>query len=131
VLIKTSGERDVNLVHRHERLLARLAGLASIEFLDSDADEPISASAILQNMLLLVPMKGLIDPAAEIDRLSRKINKNEADIARLQAKLRNENFVRNAPPEVVALDRGRADELLAQNMRLARQLERVGRLKNA
>ncbi|HEU4591117.1 MAG TPA: valine--tRNA ligase, partial [Steroidobacteraceae bacterium] len=131
VLIKTSGERDVNLVHRHERLLARLAGLASIEFLDTDADEPISASAILQNMLLLVPMKGLIDPAAEIDRLSRKINKNEADIARLQAKLRNENFVRNAPPEVVALDRGRADELLAQNMRLARQLERVGRLKNA
>ena len=44
------------------------------------------------------------------------------------AKLGNENFVRNAPPDVVAADRARVAELEAQNASLAAQLERVRRM---
>jgi valyl-tRNA synthetase len=73
-------------------------------------------------------MAGLIDPAAETERLTRRIAKNAADIAKLKGKLGNESFVRNAPAEVVAADRARAAELEAQNASLDKQLERVRRL---
>ena len=80
--------------------------------------------AMLGELTLLVPMAGLIDPKAEIERLTKRIAKNESDIGKLKAKLGNENFVRNAPPDVVAADRARMAELEAQNASLAAQLER-------
>ena len=96
--------------------------------LDGDAAAPESATALLGELALLVPMAGLIDPKAEEERLSKRIAKNEADKAKINAKLANENFVRNAPAEVVAGDRARVADLTAQNESFARQLERVRRL---
>jgi valyl-tRNA synthetase len=83
---------------------------------------------MVANTTLLVPMAGLIDAAAEIDRLTKVIGKNETDIGKLRAKLANERFVKNAKPEMVEADRTRLSELEAQNTGLARQLERVRRL---
>jgi valyl-tRNA synthetase len=116
------------LVAEHGHYLARLAGLESLAVLEAGQEEPVSASAMVMNTTLLVPMAGLIDPKAEIERLSKVIDKNKSDIAKLEAKLGNENFVKNAKPELVAADRARAAELLAQNLNLVSQLERVRQL---
>ncbi len=89
---------------------------------------PVAASAMVANTTLLVPMAGLIDPVAEADRLSKVIAKNESDLGKLSAKLGNENFVKNAKPELVAADRARVAELTAQNLNLAAQLERIRKL---
>jgi valyl-tRNA synthetase len=77
---------------------------------------------------LLVPLAGLIDVAAEIDRLTKVIAKNESDIGKLRAKLGNESFVKNAKPELVEADRARLAELVAQNESMGKQLERLRRL---
>jgi valyl-tRNA synthetase len=108
--------------------LMRLAGLESVKRLSAGEPTPESATAVVAGLTLYVPMAGLIDPKAEVERVSKRIAKNESDIGKLNAKLGNENFVRNAPPEVVAADRARAAELEAQNASLARQLERVRKL---
>ena len=76
-------------------------------------------------------MAGLIDAAAEIDRLTKVIGKNESDIGKLRGKLGNESFVKNAKPELVEADRARLAELDAQNESLGKQLERVRRLGGA
>ncbi len=128
LLYKSSSDRDVDYLVPLQGYLTRLAGLESIRPLTKDEPAPESAAAMVGELTLLVPMAGLIDPAAEIERLTRRIAKNASDITKLNAKLGNENFVRNAPPEVVAADRARAAELEAQNASLATQLERVRRL---
>ena len=56
-------------------------------------------------------MAGLIDPKAEIERLTKRIAKNESDIGKLRGKLGNESFVKNAKPELVEADRARLAEL--------------------
>jgi valyl-tRNA synthetase len=99
-----------------------------VKLLEVGEPAPEAATAILGDLTLLVPMAGLIDPKAEIERLSKRIARNESDIGKLKAKLGNESFVRNAPPDVVAGDRARVAELLAQNDSLKGQLERVRRL---
>jgi valyl-tRNA synthetase len=128
LLLQNAGVRERALVDRHFAWLVKLAGLESIQALEPGAAAPEAATALLGDLALLVPMAGLIDPKAEIERLTKRMAKHDADLAKLEAKLANENFVRNAPPDVVAADRARAAELLAQKLSLATQLERVRRL---
>jgi valyl-tRNA synthetase len=128
LLLRSADPRDHALAERHFNWLARLAGLESIKMLGAHAATPESATAILGELTLLVPMAGLIDPKAEADRLTKLMAKNDSDITKLEAKLGNANFVKNAPPEVVAADRARAAELIGRNAGLAVQLERVRRL---
>jgi len=128
LLLQNASPHDAALAARHGAYLTRLAGLDSIRPLAPDENAPESATAIFGELTLLVPMAGLIDPKAEIDRLAKRIAKIDADIAKLGAKLGNENFVRNAPPEVVATDRARVAEFEAQKSGLASQLARVRRM---
>jgi len=128
LLLQNASPQDAALAARHGAYLTRLAGLDSIRPLAPDENAPESATAIFGELTLLVPMAGLIDPKAEIDRLAKRIAKIDADIAKLGAKLGNENFVRNAPPEVVATDRARVAEFEAQKSGLASQLARVRRM---
>jgi valyl-tRNA synthetase len=76
-------------------------------------------------MTLLVPMAGLIDPAAELLRLTKRLEKNRQEITKANAKLGNANFVANAPPEVVATERERIAQFETVSESLARQIEVV------
>jgi valyl-tRNA synthetase len=128
LLLRDADAAARSLVTEHGHYLSRLAGLEKLDVLAAGAEEPASASAMVMNTTLLVPLAGLIDPKAEIERLSKVIEKNKSDIAKLEAKLGNANFVKNAKPELVAADRAKAAELLAQNLNLVTQLERVRKL---
>jgi valyl-tRNA synthetase len=79
-------------------------------------------------MRVLVPMAGLIDPQAEVARLGKRITKIRDEITRAAAKLANENFVRNAPSEVVTQERTRIAEFERTLSSLESQLLRVREL---
>jgi valyl-tRNA synthetase len=128
-LLLRDADATAQLVFREQlHYLQRLAGLESVKMLPAGEAEPESASAMVGGTTLLVPMAGLIDAAAEIDRLTKVIKKNESDIGKLRGKLGNESFLKNAKPELVDADRVKLAELEAQNDGLAKQLERVRRL---
>jgi valyl-tRNA synthetase len=82
-------------------------------------------------MEILVPMAGLIDPGAELDRLNKRLRKTETDLKKLHAKLDNVEFVRNAPAEVIEKDRGRVDELQRELGQLQSQWARVTALQGS
>ena len=128
LLLRDADAGALTLVADHAHYLHRLAGLERLEMLPAGESGPVSASAMVAGTTLLVPLAGLIDPVAEIDRLSKVIAKNESDVTKLSAKLGNDNFVKNAKPELVAADRARVAELAAQNQNLAAQLERLRKL---
>ena len=125
VLLKGASPGDLAAIDRHRPWLTRLAALERIEVLQANAPAPPSATALVGDLTLLVPMAGLIDPAAEVERLSRRIAKARQDLAKARAKLANEEFVRNAPAEVVAAERARDAELEPLVARLETHLTRV------
>ncbi|TLY79533.1 MAG: valine--tRNA ligase [Gammaproteobacteria bacterium] len=125
VLLKGASAQDRAYTVRHRGYLERLASLDSVTVLDSDAPTPQSAAALLGELTILVPMAGLIDAAAEVERLGKLLGKAQQDLARTRAKLANESFVRNAPPAVVATERERLAELERSAAGLTAQLERV------
>ncbi len=130
-LVRDAAPADREQFTRHAALLARLAGIDAPRMLDADEVAPASASALVGNMTLLVPMQGLIDPAVELTRLTRKRDKNDQELVRARAKLTNPDFVNHAPPEVVATERERIAQFEKVNDGLARQIQIVqGLLSN-
>jgi valyl-tRNA synthetase len=128
VLLQNAGARDLECLSRNLQYLTRLAGIEAPRALETQA-APISAVALLGNMEILVPMAGLIEPEAELERLDKRLRKAEADSGKLQAKLDNAEFARNAPPEIVAKDRQRVSELRTEIAQLSAQIARVRRLQ--
>ena len=70
-------------------------------------------------------MEGLIDKAAEKERVERELKKLRNDLSLSEGKLANENFVSRAPADVVAKERSRVDELRASIAKLEEQLGRL------
>jgi valyl-tRNA synthetase len=128
VILQNAGGQDLDYLKRNEPYLMRLAGIEPPRVLGGEA-APISAVALLGSMEILVPMAGLIDPAAELERLSKRKRKAETDLGKLTAKLDNADFAKNAPPDIVAKDRLRIDELKTEITQLTTQTARVHQLK--
>jgi valyl-tRNA synthetase len=131
VLLEGAEPTDLEYLSRNGSYLARLAGVAEPRVLAAGESAPISAAALLGRLKILVPMAGLIDPAAELERLGKRLRKSEGELEKLRAKLGKEDFARNAPAEVVAKDRARLAELTTEIEQLGAQIERVRRLGEA
>jgi valyl-tRNA synthetase len=125
LLIRNADAMDQLWLAQHRGFLERLAGVEAPRLLAAGEAAPPAAAAVVGNMTLLVPMAGLIDPAAELARLAKRLEKNRQEITRANAKLGNASFVANAPPEVVATERERIAQFEKVTESLARQIEVV------
>jgi len=125
VLLQQAEDRDLELAERHRRLLERVGRVESVRALPEGGAAPISATALLGRMKLLVPMKGNIDVAAEKSRLARQRQKLDSDLTKSRQKLENANFVNNAPAAVVSKETERAREFARQLGQLDEQLAKL------
>ena len=111
------------------RIESQFKALAKVEMLTivSDDDEiPLSSQALIGSLKVLVPMKGLIDPTAELNRLNKVRDKLQAQADAINKKLSNESFVAKAPAQVVQAEKMKLAEL---NGQLAEVEKQVGALK--
>ncbi|EQD79934.1 Valyl-tRNA synthetase, class Ia, tRNA binding arm domain protein, partial [mine drainage metagenome] len=125
VLLKGATAEDLRHLERHRPYLERLAGTEAIAVLAAGEIAPESATALIGELTVLVPMAGLIDAAAEFERLEKLLARARADLAKAHARLQNQSFVSNAPVAVVAGEKARAAELERTAAGLSTQLERV------
>jgi valyl-tRNA synthetase len=125
LLLQHAGAEDLARLSRHSGLLTPLAGLGETRRLDANETAPPAASALVGDLTLLVPMAGLIEPAGELARLDKLVQRNTQELARARAKLGNPQFVDNAPAEVVAQERARLADFEHREMRLAQQIQQV------
>jgi valyl-tRNA synthetase len=128
ILLQQAGKTDRERVKTHTPLLERLGRIQSIAFLEDQAKAPAAATALLGDMKLLVPMEGTIDIDAERERLGRQRQKIAADLNRSRTRLQNDNFVNNAPGDVVRMETERVAAFERQMAQLDEQLARLQRL---
>ncbi len=126
VLLENSDARDLEFAERNSHLLTRVGRVESVRALDAGESVPESASALLGNMRLLVPMAGIIDIDAEKARLGKLRERGTADLERVRSRLDNPDFVNNAPPDVVTKTRQQLADLEMQISQLDEQMARLG-----
>ena len=128
VLLQNFSDTDLDRYGKHKNLLLRVGRIESVTPLGDDDEPPTAATALLGDMRLLVPMRGVIDVDAERARLTRQQDKLQSDLARTRGKLGNEKFVNNAPADVVTQERQRAAEFEKTIAQLDEQLEKLAEL---
>ncbi|MBV1883228.1 MAG: valine--tRNA ligase [Pseudomonadales bacterium] len=129
VYFKNGGNKDQQRLNQHEQLLKSLANLEGITWYNADGEPPLSATQLVGDMEVLVPMAGLIDKAAEIARLSKEINKLEKDASRSEGKLSNEKFISKAPAEVIEKERAKVMSANSAKDKLTEQLNKIKNLQ--
>ncbi len=105
VLFAHGNADDKRRMDENAAFLKKLAKLSSLTWLDNPEQAPMSATALVGKMEVLVPMAGLIDKDAELSRLQKELDRLSGEIKRVEGKLANEKFVANAPEAVVAKER--------------------------
>ncbi|HZW60588.1 MAG TPA: valine--tRNA ligase, partial [Woeseiaceae bacterium] len=125
VLLQQASPDDLQRAGRHAALLERVGRVASVRALGDSEQAPAAATALLDEMRLLVPMAGLIDVAAERKRLGKLQQRVHTDLSRSRGKLDNPGFLNNAPPEVVSQEQARVADFERQLAQLAEQLAKL------
>lgn len=125
VYLHNGKDSDRERLAANHNFMCRLAKLERITWLNAEDSAPASATGLVGDMEILVPMAGLIDKDAEIERLGKEIEKLRKEVARGEGKLRNPNFVDKAPDDVVAKEREKLDDHRSQQARLEEQMEKI------
>ena len=102
-----------------------LARVGKLDVLTGGTRPSGAALAVAGGLELHVPLAGLIDVAAERERLEREIERVVKELAGVRKKLDNEDFVKRAPDEIVAKETAKAAELAGKEDLLRRGLERL------
>jgi valyl-tRNA synthetase len=128
VLLGNASDNDRILAERHRAFLDFLARTESIDILAPDDQEPESATALVGEMKVLIPLAGLIDKGAEIKRLEKEISRLQKDGQQTDKKLSNPNFVDKAPEAVVQKVRDKLAEICKALDSLKAQLAKIQQL---
>ena len=109
---------------RAQRWADFIKRLARVSDISSATTAPQgSVQLVVRGEVAALPLIGIIDLDAERARLAKEIAKAEADIARVDAKLNNANFVARAPEEVVEEEKAKRDEAAGRKVKIAQALE--------
>lgn len=95
--------------------LKRLARVEEVTFAAADAEVPKkSATAVVSDFKIIIPLEDLIDLDAEIARQQKKLDKLSGEKNSLTGRLNNKKFVDNAPKEVIDETQAKVDEITIQ-----------------
>ena len=110
-IVKCGSEDGSAKIKTHEKSILAITRAVSIEVSTNAQRPPQSATAVHAHSEVYVPLAGLIDISKEKDRLEKDLAKIKKELAMLDKKFEDDNFVKNAPPEVLEKDRGNHSEL--------------------
>jgi valyl-tRNA synthetase len=128
VQLTKGGAADRERLDANRLYLAKLAKLERITWLDDPDQAPLSATQLVGEMEVLVPMAGLIDKDAELARLAKEIDKQDTLIGGIEKKLGNENFIAKAPEAVVEKERAKLADFQATRNVLVEQRDKIAAL---
>ncbi|MDG5498828.1 valine--tRNA ligase [Marinobacter sp. BGYM27] len=117
-------EIDRERMEANRQFLISLAKLETLEWL-GDKEAPMSATQLVGDLEVRVPMAGLIDKDAELARLDKELERINKEIKRLEGKLGNAGFTDKAPAEVVEKEQGKLADAQSSLSRLQDQKAQI------
>lgn len=129
VLLDNISDEETARLSRIENQFKSLAKVDTLTIVNagdgSDKELPLSSSSMVGQLKVLVPMKGLIDPTAELNRLAKAQEKLTKQAESLRSKLSNESFVSKAPANVVESEKAKLAEMDSQLVEMNKQIEQL------
>jgi valyl-tRNA synthetase len=111
------------IIEQYQYVFARLCNVSQVTLLPDNSTAPHdSASVVVSEVTVYLPLAGMIDVQAECNRLTKEHKRLQEQISRSQAMLSNEQFVSRARPDVVERERAKLTDLKASMTQIAERL---------
>lgn len=128
VRLVPSNDSLKHILSNNSTQIIRLANVGNLEIGDSGSMQKCAVNPIElenANIQVIVPLEGLVDFDEEIKRINKNVEKLQKELNSISKKLSNENFVKNAPEEVVKENETNLNRLEAQIKSLEESLSRL------
>jgi len=119
-----ASETTKDRLHRHEEAMKRLARLAEVEPSDTVIDKG-SLQVVVDEATYALPLADVIDLDQERQRLDKELSKALTDLAKIEKKLTNPQFLDRAPADVVDEQRARQADMMRNRKKLEAALARI------
>ena len=126
VIFKTNDREISALINREIIHMKSLAKLDEIKIDSGYKPSNSDASAIIKDVEIYVPLKGLIDIEKEKARIQKEIDKALSELERIEKKLSNENFLQKAREDVIIKEKSKRDEAEDLLKKLRISLSKLG-----
>ena len=125
ILIENADAQALQYLRNNTAYLNKFGRFESISVLGKGESSPESATALIGEMRVLIPLGSFIDANAEIARLGKELEKAQKGIDGVQGRLSNKAFTDKAPAEVIAKAQQQLSEAEAAKTALLEQIERM------
>ena len=126
IILKDAASCSQANVKELNKLICSLARLEKIECAGSGFQiTPDMAQQVFKECTILLPLKGVIDFAAERERLNKELDSLNRNIEGYTRKLSNASFVERAPAQVVEEERRRQAEAEEKRAKVEEALARI------
>ena len=126
--IQNLGTSDETYIKNNLSIIGALAKLESIKQLSENDSSPESATVLVGEMKILIPLAGLVDKEHEILRLNKEIEKLIKYQRQYTVKLNNKKFISGAPKEIVEKEQSKLSSVKKALGDLELQLKKISSL---
>ena len=125
VLVKTQNSAIQQTLQYHGEYVRELARVEQLETGPNIEKPKVSASSVLGEMDLIIPLEGKMDFQEELKRVEKELKKIEKDLIFLDKKLSNPDFVKKAPVDIIEKDEQRKKSLSLKQAKLEIHLKTI------
>ncbi|MCF6765436.1 valine--tRNA ligase [Thiotrichales bacterium 19S3-7] len=125
LILRNASEIDKAYAEINDYLIRSLAKVDQVNIVEVDQEIEASASSVIGQLEIHIPLAGLIDIEKETNRLMNERDKVLKELARLNGKLSNKNFVANAPEAVVEKEKEKLKLAQIKQESIDHQLEKL------
>ncbi len=110
-----SESNEIQIIETTQDCIKRMTKLSGIKINSTKEVTPQSATAVVSNTNIFLPLAGLIDIDAEIAKQQKKFEKLQQEAQSLNGRMSNKKFVDNAPESVLTQTKERLSEIETQS----------------
>ena len=111
VIALPHSEKAYDFLDSQEKAINTLAGVETLNLLREGEPRPEgAATVILEDLEIFIPLEGFVDIEEELRKLTKEEKKLGKELAKTEAKLKNENFLSKAPQEIVQKERDKVNK---------------------
>ena len=130
IILQGADATVLRYIETNQDYLSKFGRFESITIAQDGDDIPESATALVGDLRVLIPLGSFIDANAEIARLNKELEKAEKDIAGVSGRLSNKAFVDKAPEAVISKAQQQLSEAESAKALLLEQIERMQQFLN-
>ena len=125
VILRTDDEKKLQMIQRQNLYISELSKLKNLSVIRNGKEPKMAATAVVEDIEIFVLLEGVINIEEERNRLSRELEKINSDIATLNKRLSNRDFMARAPKAVIEKDREKQETLITTAKKIQQNLSRL------